>query len=150
MENNLDLLNVADMNSYVFSSPEKPIIGTCALVPCMGVLFKDSLETYALAHILHDYEGMIMELVSKLSREDKIDVVIIPGTETREETIVEFEKFLNNRDNFLLNDFCIKIVSLSDFVNKDLDSIEFGYDTRTGQFIKIDYDKYFQREEGRV
>lgn len=136
---------IANMNEYVLSSPDKPIIGTYALAACIGIIVKDNDGNYAIAHISDNYEGMLLEMIKKLSNTGPMQAMIIPGTYTRDEQIEELINFLRNKDYFLLYDFEIKVQKLPGFKNSAYESIEFGFDTRTEEFIKLDYDKILNK-----
>ncbi len=139
------ILAIAGMNEYVLSSLDKPVIGTYALASCMGILIKDNDGNYALAHIIDNYEGMLLEMIKKLSNTGPMKAIIIPGFYTRDEQIEKLISFLKNKDYFLLYDFEIKVQKLPGFKNSAYESIEFGFDTRTGEFIKLDYDKILSK-----
>ena len=143
-----DLLITASMNKYVCSSKEHPILGTYALATCIGIIIYDDYGNFNLAHIASEYELIIKRMVKNMKNTNPIKVIIIPGYYTRVETIYEIIEYLKSRENFLYYDFEIEIKILKNYINEELPSIEFAFDTRTKEFIKPDYDKYL-KERGR-
>ena len=116
MPNN-NLVNLVGKDIIAVSSKEKPIIGTYALATCMAIIITDH-ETYALAHILNDYENLIYEMVN-LFKKGSLSVMIIPGFYKDYERITKLIAFLNNHQNFLYYDFNIELKDLTEFINKD-------------------------------
>ncbi len=133
-----NLVNLVGKDTIAISSKEKPIIGTYALASCMAIIITDH-KTYALAHILNDYESLIYEMVN-LFEKGNLSVMIIPGFYKDYERITKLIAFLNDHQNFLYYDFNIELKDLKEFINPEFSSIEFAFDTRTQKFINVDYD----------
>ncbi|MBE6154795.1 MAG: hypothetical protein E7163_04415 [Firmicutes bacterium] len=143
-EIDLNLLNSADMNSYVLSTIDTPIIGTYGLGPCVGLLFEDDINNSCLGHIAADYEQIIINMFSEM-KSNNIKITLVPGSFT---TLRKINAIRNYIHTFPFNiDYELK--DLGSYLNKECEGIEFAYDTRTKKFIKPDFDKYIEMKRGR-
>lgn len=137
----LEQIKIAGMNEIVIATDDYPIIGTYALATCVGIIITDKRGTYALGHILNDYDILIKEMLKPMQNKNPLSVTLIPGTKTSKEKLEEIIKFLNNRKIFLTYDFDIEIKNLKHFENGRFHSIEFAYDTSKQEFLKPNYDE---------
>lgn len=135
---------LANMNEFVQATPEKPILGTCSLATCIGLILSDG-KTTMLAHICNDYEPIILEMLNYLEP-GVIKTTIIPGYYLREERITNLKNYLNDHHIFSKYDFDIEVRDLFEYVNPKFNSIEFGYDTIKKEFIKLDFDQIIKEE----
>ena len=133
-------LKIADMNSYVESSPSTPILGTCALATCNAVILTNN-EKYVLGHLSKEYQALLNDMYQRFLKSEKLEALIIPGYY---KNIAQIRDISNYLQKLNINS---KIIYLDNYLNKEYESIEFGYDTRTNKFIKIDYDLIFKEEQ---
>ena len=139
-----NLISIAKMNSFVVSTPSKPIIATHSLATCMGLLLTDG-TTYTLAHLTDDY-SFIPDMLNFLKNEAPLKALIIPGFYPSPDKITSLTNYLHDHNNFFYHDFDINVKELPDFKEPKYSAVSFGFDTRTKEFIKIDFDKLLKED----
>lgn len=145
----LNLINIANMNEIVFSTPSRPLIGTYALATCVGIIITDDNGNYSLGHILNNYDLLIHEMLKKMQNINPIKIILIPGIYTTNQKLKEIIKFLNICQKILNYNFEIQIKDLRNFKNRRFHSIEFAFDTRTKEYLKPNYDELILQNRRR-
>lgn len=139
---NYDMLAVADMNEIIFASSKQPIIGTCGLATCMAVIIEDRLGNIALGHVGSDFKDIILDAISQMNTNAPIMVTVVPGHDTDMNKLKELFSYLKyDLSNF---EIYISLLNLQHYMDKQTESIEFALDTRNKEYLRPDYDKYFE------
>jgi hypothetical protein len=134
-------LKLAQMNDAVISTDEKPIVGTQALVYCVGLLLYNEKEKKAIvAHITTNItvglEKAFKLMVENNMHTSPIKYLIIDGKYTNNfKTRKAIEEVLNDMPDLFTPFSKNEISSKSIQQNKEFDALEFAFDSRNGKFV---------------
>lgn len=144
MENIIDLTKkfiMVGMEDAMISTSDKPIIGTCALATCTGVLIYSEEERRAIvAHVSSDYMKTINKIfrlitLNKLNRNSLKYKIIYGGDGGEAARYHDVIKFLEMHfKHFPMEEFSELSLEGVRF-NTDYSANEFAFDASSGKFV---------------
>ncbi len=144
---NTNELNIASKDEIVCGTSNKPLIGTHSLETCFSIILSSENTNYTLCHVLNNYQLLLNEMLKNFTSSKQIDVTIIPGFYTTIEKINEVISYL--KTTYPYHKFNISIQNLGHYKSPEYNTIDFAYDTRTGEYLKPNYDEILTNERMR-
>lgn len=140
--------NLAFMGCVETSSPEKPIIGTQALVTCHGILFYDRARKFGVVghgvtNSDKNYQQVLLEMIEKFNDGEKheVEYTIVPGymnakMEELKKTTTELIKYIEEFNSSKIS-FVPAVLSAQVKLNLQMPipGYEFAFDTETGKYV---------------
>ena len=140
-----NLINLAGFNEIVYSSLEKPYLGTYNLTDGIAIYIADK-NNACLTHTLNDYEDLIKTMLTNINSSNPL-VIIFYGHLTKTSTLNSIKDFLNNHQVFLTKDFKIEMINMTDYFNQEHQGIEFCINSHTLEIEAINYEQVIKEKE---
>ncbi len=158
MEDKVELTGktlLASIDEVVVSSDEEPIVGTCALATCVGILvYSEKYHTAIAAHVSTEIVQVVNKIIQIINdrnlASEPLRYQLIPGFYYNHYRLYEtLEDIFKDMGDFMkLFDWTEKLPYEKD---AELPAYQFAFDSRIGEFVsdKVLYGKeYLDIKEG--